>query len=188
MTFLLSLYLEMGPKKLKPCTSPAQKSAQKIRKKYGKRMTPQKRQRVRRALYDVSANKISIHKATEEHELSYSFLQRRVSDQVQEMVTDEKRKLKLSDIAGLPIGHVPKCLSKLFRDILDEGGEITREATDQPKPSFPPWPKPNEEGGGIVIPCKDILSKLKDLNSCFKELENILQSCPEGKGMKLCLQ
>ena len=82
MTFLLSLYLEMGPKKLKPCTSPAQKSAQKIRKKYGKRMTPQKRQRVRRALYDVSANKISIHKAAEEHELSYSFLQRRVSGQV----------------------------------------------------------------------------------------------------------
>ena len=49
--------------------------------------------------------------------------------EVQEMVTDEKRKLKLSDIAGLPIGHVPKCLSKLFRDVLDEGGEITGDKT-----------------------------------------------------------
>ena len=33
--------------------------------------------------------------------------------EVQEMVTDEKRKLKLSDIAGLPIGHVPKMFIKV---------------------------------------------------------------------------
>ena len=38
---LLCLYLKMGPKQLKPCTSPTQKSAPKIWNKYGKRMTPQ---------------------------------------------------------------------------------------------------------------------------------------------------
>ena len=35
------------------------------------------------------------------------------------MFTDEKRQLKLTDIAGLPIGHVPKCLSSVFRHVLD---------------------------------------------------------------------
>lgn len=38
-------------------------------------------------------------------------------------ITDEKRQLKLSDIAGLPIGHVPRCVSSHFRDILDNGGK-----------------------------------------------------------------
>lgn len=33
-------------------------------------------------------------------------------------ITDAKRQLKLSDIAGLPIG----CLSSHFRDVLDNGG------------------------------------------------------------------
>lgn len=61
-------------------------------------------------------------------------------------IKDEKRQLKLSDIAGLPIGHVPKCLSLHFRDILDNGGEIYAEVTGQPVPSFHPWPEPNEEG------------------------------------------
>lgn len=37
-------------------------------------------------------------------------------------ITDEKRQLILSDIAGLPIGHVPMCLSSHFRDIFDNGG------------------------------------------------------------------
>lgn len=37
-------------------------------------------------------------------------------------ITDAKRQLKLSDIAGLPIGHVPRCLSSHFRDIFDNGG------------------------------------------------------------------
>lgn len=38
------------------------------------------------------------------------------------MVTDEKRQLKLSDDAGLPIGHVPRCLSDFFCTIIDQGG------------------------------------------------------------------
>ena len=46
--------------------SKATKSWTKIWKKYGKRMTSQKRQGVCRALYDVSANKFFIHKAAEE--------------------------------------------------------------------------------------------------------------------------
>lgn len=33
---------------------------------------------------------------------------------IHDMVTDEKRQLKLSDVAGLPIGHVPRCLSQFF--------------------------------------------------------------------------
>lgn len=66
------------------------------------------------------------------------------------MVTDEKRQLKLSDVAGLPIGHVPRCLSQFFCTIIDQGGEIKAETTGHPVPSFPPWPAPNEEGGGGV--------------------------------------
>ena len=64
------------------------------------------------------------------------------------MVTDEKRQLTLNDITGLPIGHVPKCLSADYRSIIDEGGDINAEVTGEPVPSFAPWPKPNEEGGG----------------------------------------
>lgn len=69
------------------------------------------------------------------------------------MFTDEKRQLKLTDIAGLPIGHVPKCLSSVFRHVLDEGGEIHAEVTGEPVPSFAPWPEPQSEGGGVVLPC-----------------------------------
>lgn len=73
----------MSPKKVKNKgggNTPTQKSAAKITKKYrgcGKRMSPHKRQKVRRALYDVSKNNQSIRKAAEENELSYSFLYRR---------------------------------------------------------------------------------------------------------------
>lgn len=45
-------------------------------------MTPQKKQRVRRALHEVSENKLSIRQAAEEHNLSYSFLQRRISGEI----------------------------------------------------------------------------------------------------------
>lgn len=53
------------------------------------------------------------------------------------MVTDEKRQLKLSDDAGLPIGHVPRCLSDFFCTIIDQGGEIKAETTGKPAPSLP---------------------------------------------------
>lgn len=62
----------MSPKKLKNKgggNTPTQKY-----RGCGKRMSPHKRQKVRRALYDVSKNNQSIRKAAEENELSYSFL------------------------------------------------------------------------------------------------------------------
>lgn len=40
------------------------------------------------------------------------------------------------------------------------GGEIYAEVTGQPVPSFHPWPEPNEEGGGVVLPCKYILTNV----------------------------
>jgi len=43
------------------------------------------------------------------------------------MVTDVKRALKLSDVAELPIGHVPSSLAGLFCFVLDEEGEIFAE-------------------------------------------------------------
>ena len=64
--------------------SPAMKQARAISQKYkrGKRMSPDKSQRVRRALYDVSKNKMSLRKASREYDLPYSFLQRRSSGEV----------------------------------------------------------------------------------------------------------
>lgn len=53
-------------------------------------------------------------------------------------ITDEKRQLKVIDIAGLPIGYVPQ----VFRHILDNGGIIYAEVTAQPVPSFHPYPEP----------------------------------------------
>jgi hypothetical protein len=56
--------------------SPAVKQAKAISNKYkkGKRMSPGKTERVRRALYDVSKNKLSLRKASREYDLPYSFL------------------------------------------------------------------------------------------------------------------
>ncbi|KAK3089455.1 hypothetical protein FSP39_003759 [Pinctada imbricata] len=68
------------------------------------------------------------------------------------LVTDEKRYLTLKDIVGLPCGHVRRGLAPAFRIILDKGGQIMAEATQEPRPSFPPWPEQLESGGGIVIP------------------------------------
>lgn len=90
------MHLEMGPKKSKSksrapakersdCSTSTMESATKICKKYGKRhMTPEKKERIRKALCDISAKKSSIRQAAEENELSYSFLQRRVSGEVSE--------------------------------------------------------------------------------------------------------
>ena len=66
----------MKPKKNKK--SPAQKTASKIRKRYSKGYvkTPTKVQRAKRALFEVSEG-LTLHKAAEKFELSYSYLQRR---------------------------------------------------------------------------------------------------------------
>lgn len=99
-------------------------------------------------------------------------------------ITDAKRQLKLSDIAGLPIGHVPRCLSSHCRDVLDNGGEIYAEVTGQPVPSFHPWPEPNEEGGGVVLPCKYILTNI-DVNNLLNKLKELFSKLEEGAEMEL---
>lgn len=65
--------------------SPAVKKARAISDKYkrGKQMSPGKSDRVRRALHDVSKNRMSLRKASKEYSLSYSFLQRRYSGEVE---------------------------------------------------------------------------------------------------------
>lgn len=61
--------------------------------------------------------------------------------------------MTLRDIAGLPVGHVPRTLASSFRNLIDMGASVLCEANDQPQASFPPWPAPQEIGGGAVIPC-----------------------------------
>lgn len=95
------------------------------------------------------------------------------------MVTDAKRFLKLSDVADLPIGHVPRSLAGLFRSVLDEGGEIYAEATGEPVPSFPPWPAPNQ---GVVIPATYFVYAKQNINivtSKLQELTTTVQECAD---------
>ena len=98
--------------------------------------------------------------------------------------TDEKRQLILSDVAGLPVGHVPKCLSELFCDVMDNGGKIYAEVTGDPVPSFPPWPAQDQEGGGIVLPCKYIFTDI-DIEVFFFKIKKCLDECTEGKSMEV---
>ncbi|XP_048757423.2 uncharacterized protein LOC125667806 [Ostrea edulis] len=226
----------MPPKKLKTKTggnTPTQKSAANIARKYkacGKRMSPKRRERVRRALYNpavdgeiahveqsssLASTKIIIDKCVVKGyhvfkirppytppptrlivDREYSNIKdsnaclvwlpplNNFPPNIHNDITDEKRQLKVSDIAGLPIGHVPKCLSAHFRNILDNGGEIFAEVTGQPVVSFPPWPEPNEEGGGVVLPCKYILENV-NASTLFDKLKTILSQLKEGDAMKL---
>ncbi|XP_052759924.1 uncharacterized protein LOC128202810 [Mya arenaria] len=107
---------------------------------------------------------------------------------VHEMVTDTKRFIKLSDIADLPIGHVPRSLAGLFRSVLDEGGEIFAEATGEPVPSFPPWPAPNEEGGGVVLPASYFIYAKQNIKMVSSQLKNLLNALKEGSGMMVVLK
>lgn len=105
-------------------------------------------------------------------------------EDIHDKFTDEKRQLLLSDVAGLPVGHVPKCLSELFCDIMETGGKIFDVVTGDPVPSFPPWPSKEEEGGGIVLPCNYIFT---DINTelCYNKLKECLERVNEGKSMEL---
>jgi len=60
------------------------------------------------------------------------------------MITDEKHHLTLRDIAGLPVGHVPRGLASSFRTLLDWGANIFAEPLEEHVPSFPPWPAQND--------------------------------------------
>ncbi|WAR25177.1 JERKL-like protein [Mya arenaria] len=83
---LLVSTINMGPKRrgaASSCSSPAQKSAKAIAKKYrGKKMTPEKAANVRRVLYSVCNEKLSLRKAAREYGVSYGFLYRRYSGEV----------------------------------------------------------------------------------------------------------
>ena len=59
-----------------------------------------------------------------------------IPETIHDLVTDEKRFLTLKDIVGLPCGHVPRGIAPAFRHILDQGGEIWAEATEEPRPGF----------------------------------------------------
>jgi len=105
---------------------------------------------------------------------------------IHECVTDEKRHLKLSDVAGLPVGHVPRGLASCFRSILDIGGHVYAIPTGDPLPSFPPWPALNEKGGGVVIPCYyTIHCSYRD--QCRALVRSALDSMPEGSTMRLIM-
>lgn len=105
-------------------------------------------------------------------------------EDIHAMMTDEKRQLRLEDVAGLPIGHVPRSMAGCFRTILDAGGDIVAEATGEPVPSFPPWPEPKHEGGGVVIPANYIITHA-DINSHIIALKTLLDNMKEGSSMTL---
>ena len=62
--------------------SPAVKTANELKRKYGLPVTPDKGHRVRKALYDIEQNKVTIRKAAQRHGLSYNFLYRRLTGEV----------------------------------------------------------------------------------------------------------
>ena len=98
--------------------------------------------------------------------------------------TDEKRQLFLSDVAGLLVGHVPKCLSPYFVEVMDNGGTILAEVKGDPVPSFEPWPAPDQEGGGVVLLCDYTFSDV-DTKVYFAKLQQCLDNISEGQSMSL---
>ena len=67
-----------------------------------------------------------------------------------------------------------------------DDGTIEAEFTVEPTPSFHPWPAPNDEGGGIVLPCIYIVCH-PDIQTQFDKLTTILDIIPEGTAMTLNL-
>ena len=61
-------------------------------------------------------------------------------EKLHHMITEHQRHLKLSDIAGLPVGHAPRVLAGFFRTVLDDDGSVNAVATGELCQSFPPWP------------------------------------------------
>lgn len=106
-------------------------------------------------------------------------------EELRGMTTDDKRCLTLTDIAGLPVGHVPRCIAGFFRGVMDIG-TVTAVATGQPVPSFSPWPSPSEEGGGVVIPCNYIVTH-PNISVLHSKLTELLATIPEGSAMEIVL-
>ena len=68
--------------------------------------------------------------------------------------------------------------------IWDKGGHIIAEATEEPRPSFPPWPEQLESGGGIVIPCKYSIYKV-DVEFALNIIHEHLVKMPEKSAMEV---
>ena len=79
-----------------------------------------------------------------------------------DMLTDDKRYLYLSDSVGLPVEHVPRELAPIFRSVLEDGAQTFGD----PVPSTHPWPEQHEPGGGIVLPCHYII---QPVSTCFED-------------------
>lgn len=106
-------------------------------------------------------------------------------NELHEITTDAKRHLQLKDIAGLPIGHAPRGLGFVFRQLIERGCRVEAIALGDPCPSFPPWPPVMEKGGGVVIPCDYIISSVsKDyLNEAKELIISTLSNMPEREAM-----
>ena len=92
----------------------------------------------------------------------------------------------LSDIAGLPIGHVPQGLSSAIRQLLDKDCYIFAIPTGKAIPSFPPWPHIQEKGGGMVIPCQYVVRCEKMAISAAKAiLQNAINEMQEKDVMQI---
>jgi hypothetical protein len=103
-----------------------------------------------------------------------------------DVVTDTKRKLKLTDVAGLPIGHSPRGLSFAFRQLLEIDCSIHAIALADPCPSFPPWPLVKEKGGGIVILCDYIITCSADRVDYVKGIiSKAISNMPEKDAMAM---
>ena len=96
--------------------------------------------------------------------------------------TDESRHLKLFDVAGLPIGHIPRGLGGCFRELMDQNHNIYAKVTGAPRPSFPPWPAPKDIGGGAVIPCSYII-KSRNTDHTVSLLKTAVQNMEAKSAM-----
>ena len=108
---------------------------------------------------------------------------RDIPQNMHSIVTDAARFLKLSDIAGLPIGHVPRGLAIAFRQIIEYGGSVSALSKGEPRQTFPPWPAPHETGGGAVIPCDYFIKTEAEKHVVL--LKETLNNMPEKTAMTL---
>ena len=102
-------------------------------------------------------------------------------DQLNSIYNPAKR-LTLKDVAGLPVGHVPRGLAGALRQILDiPGCTVYCIATGEPQNSFPPWPALKEEGGGRVVPCDFIVEVTvpQNVTKCQRLLQKDLDRMDE---------
>jgi len=108
----------------------------------------------------------------------------RFSSELVSLITDKKRYLKLSDIAGLPVGHVPWGHSSVVKQLIEKGCIVHAQSTSDPTPSFPPC-RTRERGGGVVIPCNYIINCKNITIGKAKKFLQSLCKMPEDKEMSV---